>query len=364
MMDKTVSATLMAVNLVATIMVIAIHYNSKAFIDISSGYNLNYLLQDFFLNGISRIAVPIFALVSGFIIWDKLTLNNAYVLLLKNRAKTQLLPYVIASFIILVSYNIITYLFKPEDFYPLSITSVFYGTLVSPESPQLWFLRDLMFLVLLSPLLLCKVISIHLILAGLLCILWFLNIQIFPVVGDYYLISIETLFFFSLGGICAYKSIVIKSLINLKGTGKLLVIMTWISLILVRIYIDPSLDVWYVENYSMTSLFLYKLSIIVGIMATFCLCRPLAFNQLVIYLSGLTFFAFLFHLVPLSYFRIFTEKLITKELSFFINFPIALLSVFYVAHFISKKFPKMFAVLSGGRNPSKALMRANTSTND
>ena len=152
--------------------------------------------------------------------------------------------------------------------------------------------------------------------------------------------------FFQFGWNMCLKSIVIKSLINMKGTGKLLVIMTWISLILVRNYIDPSLDVWYVENYSMTSLFLYKLSIIVGIMATFCLCRSLAFNRLVIYLSGLTFFAFLFHLVPLSYFRIFTEKLITKELSFFINFPIALLSVFYVAHIIAKKFPKKLSCKS------------------
>jgi surface polysaccharide O-acyltransferase-like enzyme len=335
MIDKTVSATLKAVNLIASIMVIAIHYNSKAFIDISSGYNLNYLLQDFFLNGISRVAVIIFALVSGFIIWNKLTLNNAYILLLKNRAKTQLLPYVIASFIILVSYNIITYLFKPEDFNPFSITYVLCRTLVSPESPQLWFLRDLMFLVVLSPLLVSKIISIQIILTCLLCLLWFLNIQIFPVVSDYYLISIETVFFFSLGGLYAYKSTVIKSLINMKGIGKLLVIITWILLIFLRIYIDPSLDVWYVENYSTTSLLLYKLSIIVGIMATFCLCRPLAFNKSVIYLSGLTFFAFLFHLVDLSYFRIFTEKLITQDLSFSINFPIALLCVFYTAHIIA-----------------------------
>ncbi|WP_395341659.1 acyltransferase family protein [Ningiella sp. W23] len=348
----------MAINLLATIMVVAIHYNSKAFIDVSSGYGINYLLQEFFVNGISRIAVPIFALVSGFIIWEKLSTKNTYFSLLKTRIKSQLLPYLIASFFIFVSYSLITYVFKPQEFIPIDFNVILYRSVVSPLSPQLWFLRDLMFLVLLSPILLYREFFIHSALVCAFGALWLLNAQVFPIVGDYYLMNIETVFFFSLGGLLARKSLIVMWLLNLQKNAKLAVLTAWSSLILIRIYIDPTIDLWYVENYTLSSLLLYKLSIIIGLVAIFSLCKPLAFNRTVVYCSGLTFFVFMYHLVPLSYFRILTEKLFTKELSFFLNFPIALVCSFYAAHVTAKYFPKVFAVLSGGRNPDKALMRA------
>ena len=69
---KEVSSTLMTSNLIATFFVIALHYNSKKAIDISEGYNWNYVLQEFLTNGVARVAVPFFAMISGFFLFGKI----------------------------------------------------------------------------------------------------------------------------------------------------------------------------------------------------------------------------------------------------------------------------------------------------
>lgn len=358
MIDKTLSGTLMAANLIATILVIAIHYNSKAAIDISQGYGLSYVVQDFIINGIARVAVPLFAMVSGFFIWGKLNRINGYVLLLKTRLKTQVVPYLIASLFIFVSSFLLVYLFKPNELEDLNFISIFHGIVLHPKSPQLWFLRDLMLLVMFSPLLASKFTMLNGLVSLVFGFLWFLNVQIFPVVGGYYLINIETVFFFCLGAFLANNHKMLKDVININLLAKSSLISLWLMLILVRVYLDPELDVWYTTRYTLTSLILYKLAILLGVFMMLSLCKPLASNKGVIYFSGLTFFAFLYHLVPLSYFRILTEQIVIKEFSFFINFPIATFVVFFLAHATAKHLPKAYGILTGGRSPQKAIERS------
>jgi surface polysaccharide O-acyltransferase-like enzyme len=59
--SKDVSSSLMIANLMAMLLVVTIHYNSKGSIDTSFGYDLNYIIQESLTNGFARSAVPIFA---------------------------------------------------------------------------------------------------------------------------------------------------------------------------------------------------------------------------------------------------------------------------------------------------------------
>ncbi len=124
-----------------------------------------------------------------------------------------------------------------------------------------------------------------------------------------------------------------------------------------RIYFDPDLDVWYVTNYTVESIFLYKIAILFGVVSILQVSAAMKNSQFLIYASGLTFFVYLFHLTPLSYFKYFTKKIIENPYSFYLNFPLALFLVFVFAHITSKKFDKLYSLISGGRSPSKALQR-------
>ena len=61
---KEASISFQIANLIATILVIAIHYNSKHHIDYYD-LSFNFYLQEYITNGIARIAVPFFALSAG-----------------------------------------------------------------------------------------------------------------------------------------------------------------------------------------------------------------------------------------------------------------------------------------------------------
>lgn len=133
--------------------------------------------------------------------------------------------------------------------------------------------------------------------------------------------------------------------------------MIWIILILLRIYIDPSLDVWYIENFTIVSIILYKLGIIMGLISLFQISSLFYQNNYLIYLSGLTFFVYLYHHVPLSYFTIIVSRFIDKEYLFYITFPTATVVIFLSAHLLAKHLSFLYMLLTGGRSPNKALQR-------
>ena len=343
--------------MIAIIFVISVHYNSKGSLDTSGSYGWNYIIQEFWINGIARVAVPFFALISGFFLVDKLSSPEGYISILKNKTKTLLVPYVVASATIFIVVMILNVIFKPENSQAVSIYSLFYNILAHPISPQFWFLRDMIFLVILSPILLGLKKPLNYFFIIILGTLWFLDIQLFPIVGGWYLVNIETIFFFCVGGMISRQTSLLLSVVDASLVIKLVTFFIWLILIGLRIYIDPDLNIWYVKDYSIESLLLYKLALVVGTISLIQLSAFYAKNRSIIYISGLTFFAYLFHFIPLSYFRSITEKIIMKPFSFYLDFPIAVILVFLAAHLVSKYFPNVYAFVTGGRNPNKALKR-------
>lgn len=346
----------MIANLIATILIIAIHYRSIGQLPADKIGNWNYLFQEFTSNGIARIAVPFFSLISGFFLTAETGGITQYINMLSKKARTLLLPYLLTSLVIFMSVTVLKWA-THHKLYHVDLKSFVISVVFHPLSGQLWFLRDLIILTVISPILLnhekihCKIIIL------IICVLWFVDYQPSPVIAGWYLLNIETLFFFSLGGWLYQNNTLLDKIIKAKMLYKILAFMIWFMLIALRVKIDPNLDVWYVKKYTLLSLTLYKISIFIGIFSLIQCSHLLHRSSSLIYFSGFTFFAYLFHNVPLSYFKLLTNNFIKEEYSFYLNFPLALIFVFMAAYLTLKISPQWLAVITGGRLPNKALKR-------
>lgn len=358
---KDLSSTFMIANLVGTILVIAIHYNSKKYIDVSHGYTWNYFIQEFLTNGVCRISVPFFAMISGFFIFEKVNNLDNWISTLQKKIKTLILPYALGSLLIFIASILLKLMLWPDDFPSLTLYLLVRNIFAHPVSIQFWFLRDLIILTIISPVIFNINRIASLILGVVLACLWFVDIQLFPIITEWYVINVETLFYFWLGGQLYKLKHILYAVLECSNLVRIGCVVLWFSLIWIRIVIDPTIDTWYVQEYTIASLLLYKLGIVAGIISLIQLSEKLRHNQTLIYLSGLTTFAYLFHLVPLSYFRIVTARFLSDEFLFYINFPLATVIVFSLAYIVSNYYGSLYAVLTGGRNPNKALRRTQTS---
>jgi len=143
-------------------MVVFIHsYNvtvkfSSGNMSFNDGYNV--FIQNFFSQGITRIAVPIFFCISGYLFFLKFrgTINE-FVLKYKKRAKSLLLPYLIWSIWGLVFYFGLQLFPQSKNFFTndlivnYSLKKILNTIFLNPIPYQLWFVRDLIVLVILTP---------------------------------------------------------------------------------------------------------------------------------------------------------------------------------------------------------------------
>ncbi len=353
---KEVSSTLMVANLIAIVLVIAAHYSSKGSIDTSKGYTWNYLFQDFMWNGVAQSTVPFFAMVAGFFLTGKVNNFQNYFKALKIKSRTLLLPYILASTLIFLP-TVLKYILLQKNIVQFSFHSILMCVVLHPISVQFWFIRDLIIIVVISPLILNGGKLYFGAIGVMLSFLWICDIQPFPIFAGWYLINMGVLFFFWLGGLLSRFSNILDSLVKSNVMVKITLLIIWLLIIFIRVYIDPEFDFWYVRNYTIGSLLLYKTALFMGVVSLIQISSLIKNNKTIISLSGFTFFVYLYHLVPLLNFTILTARFIDDRSSFYINFPIATIIVFSIAWFISRYFSNLYSLLTGGRTPNKTIKR-------
>lgn len=337
----------------ATVLVVMIHYQSaSAPRDGISGW-----VQEFLLGGVARTAVPLFALAAGyfFFLTDDGSLG-CYGRKLLRRVRTLLVPYLLISAAALWCWAVA----RAWQDHPLRMPAgeLVLRWLLRPPAEQMWFLRDLMVLVLLARPLRSLVTGQPVAYFGVLGVLWTMQWERFPSVAGWYLLSNETLLFFSIG--CwsvSRRTDRLEQWVRMPGGGTAALVVAWLSLIAVRVWIDPGFDLWYARDYGFGSLWLQKCSIVVGCGAMLALAGRVSgpgWQSL----AGCSFFVYLVHDFPLrSLILQSLDPLITPSNRFWLAAPLALVICFGTAALASRWTPGLLSALTGGRTPQAMSRR-------
>ncbi len=313
----------------------------------------NFLLQNFISDGICRIAVPLFFMISGYLyfinIQEQFQLHH-YLIKLKRRFHSVLIPFLVWSTMGVVALFIMINI--PElqiFFYKYSIQNFAFPEiidlwLVNPINYQLWFLQVLFLFCMISP------VFYLLVKAGkyavfLLLPLLFVN---FPY-GFLLTVTIEGFLFFAMGAYLALRPVNFQFIMSKKHL--LLFFLTWIGLIAFKIYLHS-------RDLRTFSVHFEKLSMLPGIVFFW-----FALDYLYHYLRNMdfraslfsySFFIFLFHEPTL----IIIKKLMLIALGVnpmgnFITYLLAPLFTIglalIVAKSLKKYLPRIYLFLTGSR---------------
>lgn len=354
-MTEYLSQKLKAISFFAIIMVVLLHcYNldikqAGVVLKFEKGYN--WYIQTFISSGLTRIAVPLFFLISGFLFFFSFNGNFDFLIKIKKRFKTLVIPYFFWVFFGAIFYFILQTFPQSQHFFTKKLIREFDFLdwlniiFVNPIPYQLWFLRDLIILMILSPLIYFLVKRTGLFFLFFLSIFWFLN-------QDNYFFTSESILFFSTGIFIVLK----KPEISLKKIRKPLIfffLTAWIFFLILK----TTLEFYTTINiYSVLSL---KISILFGIPA-FWLLYDLLFENTVKRVENynkvfeFSFFIYLFHEPVLTIIKKGLFFILGKEeknyllIYFLSGFLIITLSL-AIGFLMKKSFPVIYGFISGNR---------------
>ena len=308
-------------------------------------------VRSFISNGVARTAVPVFFMMSGYLffagfVWSK----KSYMIKLTSRIKTLLIPFLFWNITILGIIALVQAIPATQTFLsgdnPLIVTfgvfdyfNAIIGFTRTPIAYQFWFIRDLMILVLLAPLISIVIKFLPLLFLFLVLIFW--------LVGGWplYEPSSEALLFFSLG---AYLASTKKSLFFLDNFGRIITVFYLLIVTIDVITINQSFNPY-----------LHQLGILLGVYAVLFSTKFFAKNEriksLILQLSSASFFVFAIHEPLLTILRKISYKLISPESSFtvlalyFFIPTITILFAILAYRVLTCKTPKLVSIVVGGR---------------
>lgn len=293
MNDKVFSSACNFLRLPLMLLVVFIHVKYNVLITLPKT-ELSYSVMFFFTQIISRIAVPSFFVISGYYFFfdigklGRFSLQNYKTKLFK-RIFSLLIPYLI--------WNLFYCLFKSicfeQNFFSL-LGKIFAYPM--PVAFQFWYIRDLMIMCLISPVLYWLIRKTKAVFILILLFVWFLNLKI----------VIDTpLLFFSLG---AYFSIERKDVVALLGKIKpyifLLVLLFGVMDFIFNLC--PTNSFHKAENIYL----IHCLFVLSGVVGVFCFAASFVKNKQINKFPNSSFVFLLFAIHPLTTLYLFTPLLI------------------------------------------------------
>ncbi|BEG97931.1 acyltransferase [Bacteroides sedimenti] len=312
-------------------------------------YPVFHYVREMISSVIGQTAVPLFFFISGFLFYyNSILTTDDYKRKLKSRMRTLLIPYLFWNLLVL-AFNYTAQhipataaLFSGNhkaisEYAPVDFLNAFWD---EPISGQFWFIRDLMMMVILTPLLkwlLVKLKHYSLFLFG---ILWFFDISIHvPGVGP------KALFFFSAG---AYFSI---NRLNLVDCFKQFFRLTLILYPLVVIGAT-------LTSGQPVSFYLVQLNRLLGVVFFFNLTAYfLEQNKITCsgFLATASFFVFAAHEPLQSLLRKSLHKVLQPQsdvmlVLLYILVPVTVVCITLGTYFLLRKYlPRFAALITGGR---------------
>jgi hypothetical protein len=291
---KELSETLRITSLLAILLIVAIHYHSQPFM---GAYTGNYLVQEVIHNIIGRAAVPVFALMSEFLFFQGSVFNlSTLASKLKNRVFTILLPTLFISLLIWL-YDQFPTLILANQPYQGTWKQFFVVWWLYPNGSQFWFVRDLMILFFLTPYIYLLIQRFSALAPTLLLFCWYMDWQLFPIWEGRYFLNNDTLTFFVIGAWISLHGTEdkVKSFLSPSRNALFQLLVIYILLTGTRIYLEPSMSLWYQTVYHWYSLPLQKTVILIGMYLLLMCAQGFSrtrFKEVLLRLSGYSFFYF------------------------------------------------------------------------
>jgi surface polysaccharide O-acyltransferase-like enzyme len=252
---------------------------------------LTEFLTNIVSHGMARIAVPLFFLMSGYLFFLGFQWSwRNYGTKLRKRAGTLLVPYIFWNCFTLAVIGLAQAIPASRNYLSGRIPSIasfdvfdfinnIFGITVKPVAYQFWFIRDLMIMVLLSPLVYAALTLVPISYLTMLFLCWFLGL--FPLTIPAGVAAL----FFSLGGYWALNNI---SLFAVDRYGVAIVTAYFPILVLDALFKD-----WPFSPY------LHRLGILLGVAAALYVTKFVAktdrLKRWLLTLASASFFIFVTH---------------------------------------------------------------------
>lgn len=305
-------------------------------------YPVSQYIQYFLGGGICGVANYMFFLISGYLYFQNINCYTSFKQKIKKRIKSLLIPYLLWNVIFLLWYIILALIpALQEKFVNDSIISKLvqvtwyeglYMIFIKPAAFQLWFLRDLMVFVLISPI-----------------IYWLMNrLKVLFLVILLLASMLEStcgfLAMFVLGGYLSFKNIDIEQLtFKLRDLLPLFILVYIVGAIVYPLHVD-----WLKHLY----VFIYAF----GIISLWCLYDIFGLGKAVWYepFLGYGFFIYCFHIPFFNILKklnlmVLGESQMSLIALYFINPIIAVVLIVFIAKLLQRIIPKFYLVLTGYR---------------
>jgi len=353
-MNKELSRKFTVISFLSMVLVVILHANNMV-VNLSSGNIIiqkgyNSFIQDFFTQGIARIAVPLFFIISGYLYFLNIKGTIAeFKSKIGKRIKTILIPYLVWSCWGLVFYIVLQSVPIAQNFFTnglikdMGLKEILSILFINPLPFQLWFLRDLMILIFFSPLIFLAIKYLKELALLLAFIPWIYGYL-------YGFINTDSLLFFMFGGYLA----IFDKLISVDGKKYAYLLSSfWILLVIINsIFLFKGISIF---NFWMSVL--NKITLLVGIVAIWTIYEKLrgmisiaALNPFFSY----SFFLYAFHEPVLTMAKkgLFFILGNSQHVSFsvYILAPIATIVLSLSVGFLLKTYlTKIYEIATGGR---------------
>ena len=356
-LDKNSSERLNLLRFPLIVGVVFIHaYETNViFSDETIGVEQANLVSDFIRNlisqGLARVAVPLFFLMSGYLFFLGFHWSlNTYKRKLRSRVNTLLIPFIfwnLATMLLVYTAQTLpltqSFFSGNNELISSFVIYDYFNALIGidrfPISYQFWFIRDLMTMVLLVPIIQLILKIIPRIFLGVIFVLWFF--QLWPI---YFPTSIAALFFY-IGALLASSK---QSLFKADKYGSKILL----------IYIVILLADVLTKSYDFNG-YINRIGILFGVVSALYATKYALNNEKVrLFLqwtASCSFFVYAVHEPLLTIFRKIIYKIFTPStdilvLTLYISIPLFVIALSIMAYVVLKSLtPKLLSIVTGGR---------------
>lgn len=292
-------------------------------------------MQQILSYGFAQIAVPFFFLISGFLFFKTGRNHDIsfFTYKLRRRIRTLVIPYLLW---VSIPYFVFIFFFSDIETNHKIPPSLFHNLLTPIINYQLWFVRDLICLVLASPVLFLLIKHLRSIFIFLLIVFMLWRGNIFFIIND-------SIAFFSLG---SFLAIISPNIIEKQTSSRFIFLSTlvWCFACVSKLFVD-------------LPLLLSLLSNIIGIIAWWGLLdlfNKTSFYHWAIKLSTFTFFIYACHEPLLTIIKkVFLRYLAHTEWAFIsiyiVAFFTSVILCVLLAYLLKRFMPVPYSILTGNR---------------